>query len=59
MDNTTTIYNLVRLYTPVTLPLPAITKAVYVAAVKGIAPYVTSFNTMDFEIHDIDIDCAS
>ena len=36
-----------------------ILKATYVAAVKGIAPTVTSFNPCDFEIHDIDIACAA
>ena len=55
--NSTTLYNPVPLYTPVTLPLAAITKILYIATVKGIAPYVTSFNTCDFEIHDIDIVC--
>ena len=44
-------------YTPDTFVMANTTKANYTMVVKRLAPYVTSYNPCDFEIHDIDITC--
>ena len=45
-------------YTAQTFDCPNIARAAYTYAMERLAPYVTSFNPMDFEIHDSDIVCT-
>ena len=56
--NIPTAFNTVPYYTADTFIMPDISKATYTRAVKRLAPYVTSYNPCDFEIHDIDIICT-
>ena len=51
-------YSDVPVYTAQTFNTPNIARAAYTLAMERLAPYVTSYNPMDFEIHDIDIVCT-
>ena len=46
-------------YTPATFDMANILKMTYIAVILRIAPYITSYNPCDFEIHNIDIVCAA